>query len=336
MSSRVPVEEGDSRTSGAMRPDPVALFLFEGAVGNGIPEADRQEARRQATENRRAQRERHLAQADQDDRLRFLVTIPHGRRRPTEEQNDQHRTDAEQPMPANVDGDRRGPEPPRAAPQAIRRFVREESLHLPGPGPCIACEEETPQDFSTSLACGHAWCRDCLGTFAKYMLDDKPFQPAKCCQIIPVQVFERVKVFTAEDAQKYRDRMDELTNIHHKLYCWNKDCASYIPSANMKRRIGVCQKCEKKTCRTCREKSHWGPCDQEKLREAKASEDIVFKLAEAKGWKRCPNCLNLVQKNGGCNAMTCNCGQSFCYACGGVFSYLVGDEHHCQNRRARH
>ena len=32
--------------------------------------------------------------------------------------------------------------------------------------------------------------------------------------------------------------------------------------------------------------------------------------------KRCPNCEIHIEKRGGCNLMTCRCGNQFCYACG--------------------
>jgi hypothetical protein len=32
-------------------------------------------------------------------------------------------------------------------------------------------------------------------------------------------------------------------------------------------------------------------------------------------WKRCPNCRMFIQKDGGCNHITCECGHEFCFVC---------------------
>lgn len=34
------------------------------------------------------------------------------------------------------------------------------------------------------------------------------------------------------------------------------------------------------------------------------------------GFKICPNCRNAVERNGGCDHMSCRCGKQFCYKCG--------------------
>lgn len=45
----------------------------------------------------------------------------------------------------------------------------------------------------------------------------------------------------------------------------------------------------------------------------------VFDLAQSKNWKRCPKCGHMVERNTGCDYMTCRCKAHFCYACGGSF-----------------
>ncbi|KAH7031522.1 uncharacterized protein B0I36DRAFT_123763 [Microdochium trichocladiopsis] len=94
-----------------------------------------------------------------------------------------------------------------------------------------------------------------------------------------------------------------MTNPQTKLYCHNSACAAYIPPQNRGPRVGTCPKCSLKTCKTCLHKSHFGKCDSGRLAELSEASDTIMRLAEAKGWKRCPNCNNLVQKNGGCDEL---------------------------------
>ncbi|KAI1487023.1 hypothetical protein F5X96DRAFT_673061 [Biscogniauxia mediterranea] len=185
---------------------------------------------------------------------------------------------------------------------------------------CTICLDSYLPSSIKRLTCGHSHCDDCIKLNARVALESSPFSPAKCCHVIPRELLTRANAFTGDEAKRYSHRMEELTNPHYKLYCSAADCGAFIPVANQRTRVGECPECGKKTCKACRQKSHWGPCDQEKLQEQKNSEDLVYKLAAHKGWKRCPNCLNIVQKHGGCNHMSCNCGQSFCYACGHAFS----------------
>ncbi|PWA75066.1 IBR domain, Zinc finger, RING/FYVE/PHD-type, E3 ubiquitin ligase RBR family [Artemisia annua] len=42
--------------------------------------------------------------------------------------------------------------------------------------------------------------------------------------------------------------------------------------------------------------------------------DIAFGVVcETKDWKRCPNCRFFIERNGGCNVVTCMCGFVFYY-----------------------
>jgi len=49
-------------------------------------------------------------------------------------------------------------------------------------------------------------------------------------------------------------------------------------------------------------------------------EDRLLKnWAKQVGAKQCKKCKFWVQKNDGCNHMTCRCGYEFCYVCGGKY-----------------
>ncbi|KAI0830996.1 hypothetical protein F5Y06DRAFT_301745 [Hypoxylon sp. FL0890] len=212
--------------------------------------------------------------------------------------------------------------------------ARKAALSTPTTRQCVICLEEFPLDAVNTLGCGHAHCAKCLKANAHLALRTVPFVPAKCCLVIPNPTLERAGVFTVDEMKQYKHLTEEATNTHSKLYCHDKSCGAFIPTETMKRRVGECPNCGKNTCRTCRQKSHWGPCNQETLQEARLADELVYSLAESKGWKRCPNCLNIVQKAGGCNHVVCKCGQWFCYACGQATND-GGMTHVCPKARAR-
>lgn len=62
--------------------------------------------------------------------------------------------------------------------------------------------------------------------------------------------------------------------------------------------------------------------------DRKVSKKSVMKFGRVAFVKRCPHCATPMQKNDGCNHMTCRCGKSFCWTCGG--KYTVGDHSSCQ------
>ncbi|RYP63038.1 hypothetical protein DL771_009453 [Monosporascus sp. 5C6A] len=196
-------------------------------------------------------------------------------------------------------------------------------LNPPAKRDCTACRDSFSPHDMVRLDCGHAYCLACLEANARSSLNTQPFAPAKCCRVIPTDSLQHLTALTRDEVKTYIAKVEELTSTQQKLYCFN--CAAFIPNSSRKKRSGECERCGKKTCKACLGKSHFGPCDREKLTEARQGEENVYRLAESKGWKKCPNCLNIVQKGGGCNHMQCYCGQHFCYKCG----QALGDDHRC-------
>ena len=50
-----------------------------------------------------------------------------------------------------------------------------------------------------------------------------------------------------------------------------------------------------------------------------ANDDKFLDFAKGSKFKQCPKCQFWVEKNTGCNHMTCMCGMQFCYQCGGNY-----------------
>ena len=69
----------------------------------------------------------------------------------------------------------------------------------------------------------------------------------------------------------------------------------------------ICAKCRiAEFCLKCTRASHGGECD----RLDEASEQLIRENTRA-----CPRCNTNVEKNGGCNHMSCRCGAHFCWLC---------------------
>eukprot|EP00121_Abeoforma_whisleri_P007374 Awhi_evm1s6730 len=63
---------------------------------------------------------------------------------------------------------------------------------------------------------------------------------------------------------------------------------------------------------------------------SKEDEEAMSEFCRRKRLKQCPSCKNLVERNGGCNHMTCRCGTNFCYCCGHKFNTKEYEAFHAE------
>lgn len=81
----------------------------------------------------------------------------------------------------------------------------------------------------------------------------------------------------------------------------------------------VCNECGKRFCSQCLLEPHEGKCDDEEINFFKNNLH----------YRQCQKCKVIIEKNQGCNHMTCRCGYQFCYVCGDRWSphhYFRHDE----------
>ena len=81
-----------------------------------------------------------------------------------------------------------------------------------------------------------------------------------------------------------------------------------------------CTKCRiAEFCLKCTRASHGGECD----RLDEASEQLIRENTRA-----CPRCLAHVEKDGGCNHMSCRCGAHFCWLCNQSYERNLINDHY--------
>ncbi|KAF1850949.1 uncharacterized protein K460DRAFT_302543 [Cucurbitaria berberidis CBS 394.84] len=104
------------------------------------------------------------------------------------------------------------------------------------------------------------------------------------------------------------------------IACLSRKCGMYFSIEGCKsdkrgKQKIACPYCEYEICSKCNRpwKSHGTDgCNKAKEKEDRASE----KMVKALGAKPCPQCGLNIQKNGGCDHMTCqHCRQHFCWQC---------------------
>ena len=191
---------------------------------------------------------------------------------------------------------------------------------------CPVCYDTIDQPYR--LACGHAYCYDCLRHFLLTASDTKQFplsclgDEGKCGLPIPLPVIQRFLV-----PAKFKNLL-EVSFFEHlgrhpdKFgYCTTPDCTEiYSLESDPGDGIFRCRSCFVSVCVSCREDHDGFSCE-----EWKTHQDPETRLLE--GWakgnkdvKKCPKCKILIEKNGGCNHMTCpKCEAHICWMCMGEF-----------------
>ena len=107
-------------------------------------------------------------------------------------------------------------------------------------------------------------------------------------------------------------------------WCPNPNCKGAIRGQTLDDKIVICSKCQTKVCFSCRGEGHEG-----KTCEKALEDQLEGWAAEKGGVKFCPVCRSKIEKNEGCNHMTCVvCKYEFCWNCLG---YAGSDADHFSN-----
>lgn len=176
-------------------------------------------------------------------------------------------------------------------------------------------------------ACGHAFCVECWAAhFAVRVADGGARRIAcmefRCGAAVPAETIDAV--LKAENgsegaAAQYARSMLESYVEDNANVRW---CPS-VPHCGNAVRVGgdklveVRCACGQAFCFACCEAPHSpATCEMWRKWKAKANDD-----SETNNWitantKPCPKCGKSVEKNGGCNLVSCTCGQCFCWLCG--------------------
>lgn len=141
---------------------------------------------------------------------------------------------------------------------------------------------------------------------------DESAMPPRCCKgVIPDKFI--VASLSTTDLTVYRQKHKEFT-ADYKVYCHNKTCSKFLdPTVDQTGDWVQCPECDCKTCIICKQEAHGSGSET-------CPEDLAtlqtLEYAERENFRRCYQCAYMVERNGGCNHMTCRCGSSFCYICG--------------------
>ena len=188
---------------------------------------------------------------------------------------------------------------------------------------CLICEEELKNEElnNNGLECYHRFCNDCYYEYIKEKVNtnqiDRIRCPQKNCDILLTDNFiERILIRDIPLLDKYKklQAYRQLILNPKVQLCPFPDCESYAMKIGQNNYVS-CIKNKHKFCFNCLKGWHGNKkCDD--------SIDKSFKIwSNSTKVKRCPKCKYFIEKNDGCNHITCSmCGYQFCWLCLGKYS----------------
>ncbi|EAY12640.1 IBR domain containing protein [Trichomonas vaginalis G3] len=127
------------------------------------------------------------------------------------------------------------------------------------------------------------------------------------------------KVFNSYTKFLIETQISENPNLKH---CINPRCQKILTTKSICLCLAAECECGARICWCCGEEAH-DPvtCETKDKWLSITQEDSLSERWEKQNSKRCPNCKAAIEKNGGCNHMTCyKCHYEFCWICGKKWS----------------
>ena len=195
-----------------------------------------------------------------------------------------------------------------------------------GPHECFICmDDEVDDEDFLSLGCGHYYCRNCWVHFmtTKIVGDSEVFKltcmDPNCDVHIPPSCLSEITNTCPEVYDKYRSFLSIKVVQENPKYalCPSPSCECVFEITSRGRGAVNCPDCSSSFCIQCFQEDH-DPCSCDDLRRWNklAEDNSLTSLWLQTNTKDCPKCHFSIQKNGGCNHMTCSrCRHEFCWLC---------------------
>lgn len=195
---------------------------------------------------------------------------------------------------------------------------------------CPVCYDDMPL---LAMPCGHEFCEECWFSFCEVKISDGPVcvrttcPHAGCPEVVTEDEFSVALSAKAPNllsrylSFQLRSFVDsnKLTRWCPGKGCERIACATSASAMEQDNNVAHCDACTTNFCIICGEEPH-SPCG---CRELGQWNEKCRNESETANWilantKSCPKCVSRIEKNQGCNHMTCQqCKHEFCWICMG-------------------
>lgn len=198
---------------------------------------------------------------------------------------------------------------------------------------CEICYEDGEGLQSFGIKCGHRYCVDCYRHYLAQKIREEGEAariqcPSDGCNLI-IDSRSLDHLLTPDLTERYHVLLNR-TYVEDKeklKWCPAPDCENAIECGVKKKDLDkvvptvVCA-CGYRFCFGCTLSDHQpAPCELVKKWLKKCADDSETANWISANTKECPRCNSTIEKNGGCNHMTCRkCKHEFCWMCMGLWS----------------
>lgn len=195
------------------------------------------------------------------------------------------------------------------------------SLPVAAGGMCLICADSVSAENSLALSlCGHMFCHGCWAGYLALKISEGvtgiTCPAVKCAASVDQATVQRL--VPAADYARYLRFMSKTfveTNPNVR-WCPAPGCGHAINVLDSARDSVACR-CGFRFCFACNQEAHVpATCEQVKLWAKKGQDDSETTHWLLANTMECPKCKCTIEKNGGCNHMTCRqCRYEFCWLC---------------------
>ena len=214
---------------------------------------------------------------------------------------------------------------------------------------CLDNQQLTQFDSERTPACRHMKrnvCDSCLFQHVRQQIqitftDEISCPEGNCQRRLDHHTVRNILLLGGD--QQLIERYDrsvvlrQLEQMEEFIWCANPTCrAGQLNEGGIANTIVVCYHCQQKTCFQHRIQWHEGMTCEEFDRHC----DPKYKSSRRwlmKHSKKCPGCSSQIEKNEGCDHMTCiKCRQEFCWLCLADFQLIRRDGNHRHNKPCKY
>lgn len=162
---------------------------------------------------------------------------------------------------------------------------------------CDGCGDDSAStEKMLMICCEKEYCQECIIRMFQTAVQTELLFPPRCCRISVLSVAQ-VNHFLPHDVLVRYYQRDKEWASPVRFYCHKPTCSQFIGGREVKDKSLMCPSCGLSTCVACKGAAHEGECLED---PATAS---LKELAAETGYKPCPRCKRLVERNGGCNSI---------------------------------
>ncbi|KAI4260937.1 MAG: hypothetical protein LQ352_000092 [Teloschistes flavicans] len=198
---------------------------------------------------------------------------------------------------------------------------------------CTICYDDEPGIKTYAMKCGHRYCVDCYLQYLAQKIKAEG-EAARiqcptdgCSRIVGAKTVDLLATQDVKDRYQVlltRTYVDDLVNLK---WCPAPNCEYAVDCAVKRQELNkivptVACHCKHQFCFGCTLNEHQPtPCSLVKMWLKKCEDDSETANWISANTKECPKCASTIEKNGGCNHMTCRkCKHEFCWICMGLWS----------------